>query len=278
MYNCQLFKYKNSWQLRLYDFPIAEHDSNVNKSKLDSFDQAEIEVDSSFLIDPDNQYVFENKSHYTSVNHSKNKIFYYSRSVDWSGGFFVTLTIDPKIVNSFDYKECVRCLRYFLDNLRKYDNTIKYLFVPEKHKSGRFHFHGLITRSDLLSNGVIVDSGHYVGSDRIYNFSRFWKFGFSTLTKIKNTEAIEKYITKYTTKELLNDTLYQHRYFVSQNIPGADILKFNVDSDRLFRKLLSSDLVTFCNTDGKYNRVKYLELKNDDEVLYLLDFYGILKV
>lgn len=273
MYNCQLFKYENSWQLRIYDFPIVENeklDKNSQIKSLDQFDVAEHETDLSFIQDPDNKYCFDGRSQYISLNHSINKIFYYSRSVDWSGGWFVTLTMNPDLVDSFDYHSSVSCLRNFLDQLKRYDNTIKYLFVPEKHKSGRFHFHGLISSVDFFRDDVVVFSGHCFGSDRIYNFKRFWKWGFSSLSRIKNSEAVQRYITKYTTKELLTDTKYQHRYFVSQNILGADILKYNVNGDKLFQLLMSSGYVSFINTDGRYNRVKYMELKNSDEVLHFI--------
>lgn len=273
MYNAQLFKYKNSWQLRLYDFPVVENENLDKASQInstDSFDIAEHETDLSFIQDPDNKYCFDGRSNYISLNHSIQKIFYYSRSVDWSDGWFVTLTFDPKKVDSFDYKECVKHLRRFLDYLKRYDNAIKYLFVPEHHKSGRYHFHGLISCVNLLRDNILVFSGHCIGSDRIYNFSRFWNVGFTSVSKIKTSAAIQKYITKYTTKELLNDTRYQHRYFVSQNIEGAEIVKFNVNTDLLFQDLVCSDLLTFCNTDGSYNRVKYLELKDNEKVLQFI--------
>lgn len=269
MYNVVLFKYENSYQLRVYQFPISELKKDEKKNFKDSYDLTEKEIDESFIIDPDNKYIFENRSHYVSVNHSKNKIFYYSRSVDWSGGWFVTLTINNQY-NRCDYKSCVTYLRYFLDNLRKYDNTLKYLFVPEKHKKGGYHFHGLITSCNLERDNVVVYSGHYIKAVKIYNFSRFWKYGFSTLSKIKNSLAVEKYITKYTTKELLQDSKYQHRYFVSQNIIGADILKYNFPNSDLVSDLIRSGLVTFTNTDGSYNRVTYLELKKDDVIFDIL--------
>lgn len=281
MYNCQLFKYQNSWQLRIYDFPIVENEKLDKNSQIftnDQFDLAEHETDLSFLHDPDNKYCFDGRSQYISLNHSINKIFYYSRSVDWSDGWFVTLTFNPDQVDSFDYRSCVDCLRKFLDSLKRYDNTIKYLFVPEKHKSGRFHFHGLLSSVDFIRDDVVVFSGHCFGFDRIYNFRRFWKFGFSTLSKIKSSAAVQRYITKYTTKELLNDTKYQHRYFVSQNIEGAEIKKFNVNGDELFRNLVSSDLVSFINTDGNYNRVKYIELKNSEKVLQYICSCAILRL
>lgn len=270
MYNVVLYKYQNSFQLRIYQFPISELQKEEKKSLADNYDVVEKEIDNSFIIDPDNPYVFDNRSHYVSVNHSKNKIFYYSRSVDWTGGWFVTLTIDPNKYNRNDYKSCVGYLRYFLDNLRRYDKSIKYLFVPELHKNGGFHFHGLISSCDLEKDDIVEYSGHMIKGDRIYNLIKFWKYGFSTLSKIKNSLAVEKYITKYTTKELLQDTKYQHRYFVSQNIEGAEIVKYNLPNRDLLSQLISEDLVTFTNTDGTYNRVTYLECKNDPRIFEII--------
>ena len=210
IYNTLLVKYKNSWQLRSYQFPIKSDVSNeLDKSDLfevkDNFEKTENEIDQAFS-EVDSEYHFEGHSAYVSVNRSKNKIFYYARSNDWSNGFFVTLTLDPEVINSFDYQESVSCIKKFLNYLRSYDSSIYALIVPEKHISGRFHFHGLIhgNISELLKY-----SGHTVKGSMIYNFVKGWKYGFSNVTKVQNTLAVEKYICKYTTKELLNSTLYQ---------------------------------------------------------------------
>ena len=239
IYNTLLVKYKNSWQLRTYQFPIKSDVQNdldkydVFENKGD-FETTENEIDSAFALN-DSDYHFEGHSAYVSVNRSKNKIFYYARSNDWTNGYFVTLTLDPERINSFNYKEAVDCVRKFLDYLRKQVPDSYALIVPEKHKSGAFHFHGLI-------NGNIKDlitySGHTVNGSMIYNFVKGWKYGFSNVTKVQNTLAVEKYICKYTTKELLNSTLYQHRYF-TLNLKEADLVKLNLlDNDELYKELL----------------------------------------
>ena len=274
IYNTLLVKYQNSWQLRSYQFPIRSDEKEPLPVK-DQFEIFEDEIDKAFTQYDDN-YHFEGHSAYVSVNRSKNKIYYYSRSNDWVGGYFVTLEIDQNRFDGRDYKVASDLIRKFTKYLRQHDSSIKALFVPELHPtSGRFHFHGLI-KGDIQD--ILKYSGHIIGGHMVYNFIRGWDYGFTNVTKVKNTLAVEKYICKYTTKELLNSTLYQHRYFVL-NLNEAPMLKYNLyNHQELFKELIAQDLVEFCNTDGLYNRCTYCEIKNDDKVLQLIEKYVNLSI
>lgn len=271
-YNTLLVKYENSWQLRSYQFPILCSQGPVKDEKFvidDDFENVENEIDKAFALN-DEKYHFEGHSAYVSVNRSKNKIYYYSRSNDWVDGYFVTLEIDENRFDGRDYKVASELIRKFTKYLRQRGN-IKALFVPELHpSSGRFHFHGLI-KGDI--SDILKYSGHIIHGHMVYNFISGWNYGFTNVTKVKNTLAVEKYIAKYTTKELLNSTLYQHRYFIL-NLNVAPMLKYNLyEHQELFKELVANDLVEFINTDGKYNRCTYCEIKNDDKVLTLIDKY-----
>ena len=273
IYNTLLVKYENSWQLRSYQFPIRSEQKQEENSSFcidTNFENVENEIDKAFSNN-DDKYHFEGHSAYVSVNRSKNKIFYYSRSNDWVGGYFVTLEIDQNRFDGRDYSVASDLIRKFTKYLRQKDCSIRALFVPELHPtSGRFHFHGLIKGniSDILKY-----SGHFIRGYMVYNFVRGWNYGFTNVTKVKNTLAVEKYIAKYTTKELLNSTLYQHRYF-TLNLNEAPMIKYNLyKHEELFKELVSNDLVEFINTDGKYNRCTYCEIKNSNEVLKLIEKY-----
>lgn len=274
IYNTLLVKYKNSWQLRSYQFPIkSDKDNELDKYDVfenkGDFESTEKEIDSAFALS-DSDYHFEGHSAYVSVNRSKNKIFYYARSNDWSDGYFLTLTLDPEQVDSKDYKSSVECVKKFLNYLRSYDSSIYALIVPERHQSGAFHFHGLL-HGDIKD--LIKYSGHTIHGSMIYNFVKGWKYGFSNVTKVQNTLAVEKYICKYTTKELLNDTIYQHRYF-TLNLKEAEMLKLNLyEHEELYKELLYNGLVHYCNTDGLYNRCTYTEIKNSPDVLKIISKY-----
>lgn len=269
-YNALVVNYENSLQLRLYDFPITSERENSD------FENTENEIDKAFS-NFDDKYHFEGHSAYVSVNRSKNMIFYLARSNNWENGYFCTLTIDPKEFNSFDYKVVSSYIQTFLKRIRNFSNTAYALFVPEKHKSGAFHFHGLIGGLDLEKYDLIRYSGHNYNGEKIYNFCKWWNYGFTNVTKVKNTLAVEKYVTKYTTKELLTDTKYQHRYF-TLNLHQADYIKLNVRNNQdLLDDLFKMGYVSFCNTDGVYNRVTYLEIKKDKNILNYLESCNILK-
>ena len=280
-YNSLFVNYENSFQLRTYQFTVKsdfqneldKYDVFTEKEKNDnSFDVVENEIDSAFA-QFDDKYHFDDHSAYVSINRSKNKIFYLSRSNDWNGGYFVTLTIDPKKYDSKNYDVVSDLVRRFVKNLKYYDSNVRCLIVPEKHKSGCFHFHGLV-KGDIKD--ALVDSGHRFNDRVVFNFSRCWSFGFSNVQKVENTLAVEKYITKYSTKELLNDLKYQHRYFQS-NLKNADMNRFFIHPDFINDMLLelsSSDCVLNVNSDGLYNRCTYTELKKCDLSLQIILKYS----
>lgn len=265
-YNALVVNYENSLQLRLYDFPIV---SNKSPLKKDSFEVVENEIDESFSS-VDDKYHFDGHSAYVSLNRSKNNIFYLARSNDWSNGYFCTLTIDPNRYDSFDYKNVSYYIQLFLKRIRNFSNSAYALIVPEKHKSGAFHFHGLISGIDLEKYDIIQYSGHNFKEHKIYNFVKWWEFGFSNVTKVGSSLAVEKYVTKYTTKELLQDTKYQHRYF-TLNLRQAPFIRLNFHSnENLFNELVQLGYISFCNTDGLYNRVTYCEITKDKNILQFL--------
>lgn len=276
-YNTLLVKYANSWQLRSYQFTVkSDVDNDLDKydiyetSGATEFEKTENEIDLAFEK-IDNKYHFDGHSAYVSVNRSKNKIFYYSRSNDWQDGYFCTLEINQNLYDGKSYIVASELIRKFTKYLRKFDDSIYALFVPELHPtSGRFHFHGLIKGNikDLLCYSGKIIHGHMV-----YNFVKGWVYGFTNVTKVKNTLAVEKYICKYTTKELLNNTLYQHRYF-TLNLREAPIVKYNLlNHDYLIKELMENGLLEYCNTDGLYNRCTYCEIKNKEEVLTIIEKY-----
>ena len=67
--------------------------------------------------------------------------------------YFVTLTFDPEQVNSKSAKEVKKLVQRFLKNKVSRDGLV-YIFIPELHKDGKIHLHG-------LTNGTLkfVDSG-----------------------------------------------------------------------------------------------------------------------
>lgn len=163
---------------------------------------------------------------------AKKRVFDYCRNNTFK--WFLTLTLDPKKVNSFDYGSCVDALKRF----RKYlsSHGIQYIFVPEKHESGAFHFHGLID-SDL----PMVDSGHKIFNKTIFNIdSKIYNLGFTTCSLISDNKRVSTYVSKYISKQLVVPKGYK-RYWVSHGLKLprerilSDITPLSEVSDLLFK-------------------------------------------
>lgn len=179
------------------------------------------------------------RSVYNSMTRSLNKIYDISRSNEWE--FFVTLTFAPDKVDRYSYSECTKKLSQWLKDVRKrLDADFRYLIVPERHKDGAFHFHGLFANCDGMQ---IVPSGHTDKKGQtIYNIGKY-KLGFTTATAVDNQQAVNKYITKYVTKELCEATKGKKRYWASKNCdsPIEEIFTFDCDEKHLIRRELAVD-------------------------------------
>ncbi|HEO7283809.1 TPA: hypothetical protein VBE53_001886, partial [Streptococcus agalactiae] len=69
------------------------------------------------------------------------RIRYYCECNDFD--LFWTLTFDDEKVNAKDYEYAKKKLRAWLKYQREKYGKFDYIFIPELHKNGRIHFHGI---------------------------------------------------------------------------------------------------------------------------------------
>lgn len=183
-----------------------------------------------------------------SLKRTKKRIYDYSKSNVWE--WFVTFTFSQHRVNRYDYNECTKKLSKWLNHLRRSSPALSYLVVPEQHKDGAWHFHGLFSG---LSDREIVWSGRYVikrvctlgrpkfvqTEEKIYKIGRY-NLGWMTATKVKYMERVTSYITKYITKDMLSGLYGKKRYWCSRNLlkPVEEVYMM----DQTDRFILSSEL------------------------------------
>lgn len=101
---------------------------------------------------------------------------------------------------------------------------MKYIIVPEKHKSGAYHFHGLMSFVDpqiFVLTGLIDSTGR-----DIYNIGSY-KLGFTTATKVGNNEFAVKYVSKYITKETIQVAKNKRKYWHTKNLQEPEIFKLD---------------------------------------------------
>lgn len=137
---------------------------------------------------------------------------------------FCTFTFDPQKVDSFKLPLCwsvmSRWLHHQRDNSRAKGVEFKYLIIPEQHKSGRWHFHALLSGY----TSALKDTKLKTNTLRpIYNITSF-RSGFTTATPIDSVDRVSTYVSKYITKEFVK-TFNQRRFFCSRNLkrPGKSL-------------------------------------------------------
>lgn len=216
MFTAKVYKYPSGYQVRIYERGVIE------KSKGDFYPGETQEPEKVYNpFEEKWEHISEfpdpERSARVSLTRTKQMIYYLSRSNVFQ--WFVTLTFNPEKVDSFDYRNCARHLSDWLSNAKKRCPEMKYIVVPELHKSGRYHFHGLFADCDDLG---FVDSGHRSKGDVIYNIGSY-RLGFTTATRIKDMNKVSRYISKYITKGLVSLTKGRRRYWASKNLKRAEI-------------------------------------------------------
>lgn len=148
--------------------------------------------------------------------------------------YFVTLTLSPEWGDRRDLPRWRASLTQWLRDLRKRAGVdIQYLLVPEEHKAGGWHMHGLLrgipdgmlrafTLRERLPNYL---RGKLSQGYTIYDWPAYRaRYGWVDLEPIRDAGAVSAYITKYVSKALadLRIAANAHSYYCSQGLAGAE--------------------------------------------------------
>ena len=137
---------------------------------------------------------------------------------EWN--YFVTLTIDGRKQDRYCLKDYIRSLGFFFGNLgKKYSCKIQYLVIPEQHKNGAWHCHGLLFGLPQCAF-CLNDNGYLTLPD--YNR----RFGFIGIEPIRDKCRVAAYITKYITKDFSSEARKrgEHLFYSSQGLKGKEVL------------------------------------------------------
>ena len=150
------------------------------------------------------------------ISRAKNKIFEYAACNEFD--YFITLTLNEKKYDRYDLSKYIKDLGQMIRDYRKKTGAnIQYLLIPEPHKNGAWHMHGLIKgipQEDLTKN----KNGYLDWSP----YSK--KFGYCSIDPVRSQEAISKYITKYISKALQADLKREKEkklYYVTRGLKTA---------------------------------------------------------
>lgn len=288
-YNIRLIEYGNgTFEIRSYEHCInAEFEQDSTIEPIYSKDFKPKEPEKPLTYNPFTEKLeymptFEEleyeeikriRSEKNSRTRTLQNIYKYSRQCVWE--YFITLTFDSGKCDRYSFDDCnSKTKDWFKNQHRRFSMDLKYLYVPELHKDGAYHFHGLIAD---CGNMKITDSGRVsIGGKAykrtesnkhmptIYNLDG-WHFGWSTATKVTDTKRVSSYITKYITKDLCSVTKNKRRFYRSRNISEpyetTFVIEGTLEEKELFMQKLVDSLGGICTykkvVSVDYNTVTY---------------------
>lgn len=170
-----------------------------------------------------------------SLSRTRSTIFELALCNEWE--WFVTLTLNPEYHDRKDLTRYKKKLTVWLKNYNRiHETNIRYLLIPEQHADGQsWHMHGLLvglpkehleefTIQEKLPSKMIIEIAR---GNKLYNWPAYAKkFGYVSLSKIRNIESTSRYITKYISKELAKTKikLNDHLYYCSQGLKRAETI------------------------------------------------------
>lgn len=211
-----------------------------------------------------------------SISRSKSKIFEYAMCNDFD--YFVTFTLNKEKYDRTDLKKFINDLGQFIrDYRKKYKKDIQYLFIPELHADKIcWHIHGLLRgiESDQLHE-LTLDMylpdkirKQLINGKKLYDWKNYSdKFGYCTLSPIRNQSHCAMYITKYISKDLAESIEKDDRcYYASRGLQKAELIKKGT-----LDKCLNEDYWSYSND---WVNIKNIDISNIDieAVNILLDF------
>lgn len=174
-----------------------------------------------------------------SLSRSRARVFELAACNEFQ--YFGTFTLDEKMRDRFNLADFRKAFAQYVRNLnrsRPAEKKIKYLMIPEQHKDGAWHMHGLLLglgeedlRAFNLSEKIPERIKRQIRKgETVYDWTGYRdRFGYFTATAIKNPEAVSKYITKYLTKDIDSNAREsgEHLFFASQGLKGRTTLVKN---------------------------------------------------
>lgn len=187
----------------------------------------------------DNSKTAESERFFQSVSRSRARVFELAMCNEFQ--FFCTFTQSKELRDRFDLNAFRKDFTMLIRNLNRSRgevDKIRYLLIPEQHKDGAWHMHGLLTglsteelREFKVSENIPKRLKDKIREGRkIYDWTAYRRrFGYFTCEKVQNGVACAKYITKYISKDLQKSVRESgaHLYFASQGLKGRECIVKN---------------------------------------------------
>ena len=161
----------------------------------------------------------------SNFSRARSMVLQYALCNPWE--YFFTGTLDRAKMDRYDLDTFAsRLMQFIRDKRKKYNAKFQVLLVPERHKDGAWHIHGLV--HGLPDSALCLFSPpapQHLIEHGFLNWPDYMeKFGFCSLAPIRDPVATAFYITKYVSKDLSRRSadLGKHLYFHSRPLCKAE--------------------------------------------------------
>jgi len=180
--------------------------------------------DAVFLRNREEQQVNDFKLA-NNYSRARSMVLQYALCNPWE--YFFTGTLDKTKYNRYQLDRYASSLMQWIRDKRKaYDAKFQVLLVPEPHKDGAWHMHGLIhgLPDQVLRSFRPPEPKHLIEGGFLNWPDYQRKFGFCSLAPIRDPVATAYYVSKYVSKDLSRRSgdLGKHLYFHSRPLKRAD--------------------------------------------------------
>lgn len=207
------------------------------------------------------------KSIHDSVHRARKQVEGLARCNKWK--YFITLTFDKAKVDRYNYDACTDAIKYWIDCMRRKYHSIQYILVPEPHKDGAWHFHGLVAGCEL----DMIPRGKVKGSDgRFYTVSRMsvddYDLGRTDISLVLSSGRVAYYISKYIRKCMNVVPFGRKRYWASRNLVKVSDCTFKY----LFKDV--SRLIDFISyVDEVADRFSIVDIPHTNKIMLYFTIY-----
>ena len=149
--------------------------------------------------------------------------------------YFCTFTFNPDLVDRFNFSACKNKITVLFKNYKtRYSDDFRYILVPEFHRDGAIHFHGMvrgIRPQDLVIPEKIWKRSSRGNLIKVKNTRKYvdWtyyssKLGFFSCSRIKDYEKCARYVSKYITKDLMGLATDQRIFMASLDLDRPELV------------------------------------------------------
>lgn len=156
----------------------------------------------------------------SSITRSRSRVRELALCNKWE--YFCTLTLCDEKQDRFELRQFTHDLGNWIGNYnRTFSCKLRYLIIPEQHKNGAWHAHGLL--DGISPDSLVLNEHGYL--DLPYYRKRF---GYISLSPVKDKQKCASYITKYITKDI--DTIssivgsHNHLFYASRGLKGREVV------------------------------------------------------